>query len=297
MRAATLPTMHALPSYPLTHPDKVLYPGQGITKRALLEYYALVAQRMLPHVAGRPLTLVRCPNGQAHPCFFQKHLGEGLPPGVRSVRLAEKRGIADYATIDDAAGLFGLVQLGALEIHTWGSHVDDPEHPDLMVFDLDPGPAVETKRLVHAACRLRELFESAKLNSFLKSTGGKGLHVCVSIEPTVPWNAIKEFSAGIAQALVREAPQHYVATANKALRHGRIFIDYLRNTRGATFIAPYSTRARAGAPVATPLSWDELSIALKPDQFNVTNIEVRLAKMRGDPWTDLLEARRPLLTH
>ncbi|HTM44129.1 MAG TPA: non-homologous end-joining DNA ligase [Polyangiaceae bacterium] len=280
--------------YPLTHPDKVLYPAQGITKHDLLEYYALVAPRMLPHVAARPLTLVRCPEGQDQPCFFQKHPGQGLPAGVHTVPVAEKKGTAAYAVIYDAQGLFGLVQLGVLEIHTWGSHVDDSDHPDLMVFDLDPGPAVEFKRLVHAALRLRELFADARLNSFVKTTGGKGLHVCVPIQPKLEWEPVKDFCAGVAHALVLESPHHYTAAASKAARTGKIFIDYLRNARGATFVAPYSTRARPGAPIATPLDWNELASLQEPAQFTVSNIEQRLSALPGDPWVHVLDAQRAL---
>jgi bifunctional non-homologous end joining protein LigD len=286
--------MQARASYPLTHPDKVLYPEQGITKLTLLEYYARVAIRMLPHVANRPLSLVRCPDGQAKPCFFQKHLGQGLPPGVSTVRIAEKRGEGDYAVIRDEQGLFGLVQMGVLEIHTWGAQAEDPEHPDVLVFDLDPDTSVEYERVIAAALRIREMLAIGKLMSFVKTTGGKGLHVCVPIEPDASWEEVKKFCAGIGNALVREAPHSYVTSAVKARRTGKIFVDYLRNTRGATFIAPYSTRARQGAPVAMPLYWEELSLAPKPDHFSVGNIERRLEALKGDPFAEFLDSRRSL---
>jgi bifunctional non-homologous end joining protein LigD len=280
----------ATPEYPLTNPDKVLYPGQRITKRDLLDYYALVAERMLPHVRNRPLTLVRCPNGFDKPCFFQKHPGEGVPEGLRSVPIREKEGKAPYSVIDDERGLFGLVQLGALEIHTWGSRADDPEHPDTLVFDLDPDPSVPFTEVMVAARELRALFERAKLESFVKTAGGKGLHVCIPIAPELAWDEVKEFSRRVAEAMAKESPGRYLATASKSKRRGKIFVDYLRNARGATFVAPYSTRARDGAPVAVPLDWDELTPKLRPDQWNIRNLPERLRNLGADPFA-------PLATH
>jgi bifunctional non-homologous end joining protein LigD len=291
-RAGTAPATPI--SYPLTNPDKVLYPEQGITKRELLEYYELVAERMLPHVRNRPLTLVRCPNGRGKPCFFQKHPGAGTPDGIRSVAIREKDGKAPYSVIDDEQGLFGLVQLGSLEIHTWGSRADDFEHPDLLVFDLDPDPALDFSAVVEAAVLLRRTFEAAKLESFVKTTGGKGLHVCVPIVPDLDWTTIKEFSSRVAEGLAQNDPKRYVATATKAKRTGKIFIDYLRNARGATFIAPYSTRAREGATVAVPLEWDELTPKLRPDQFTLRNLEDRLRRLSRDPFERMATLKQRL---
>jgi bifunctional non-homologous end joining protein LigD len=273
--------------YPLTNPDKVLYPAQRITKRELLDYYALVAERMLPHVRNRPLTLVRCPNGFDKPCFFQKHPGEGVPEGLRSVPIREKEGKAPYSVIDDERGLFGLVQLGALEIHTWGSRADDPEHPDTVVFDLDPDPSVAFSEVMVTARELRAIFERVKIESFVKTAGGKGLHVCIPILPELDWEQVKDFSRRVAEAMAHQHPDRYLATATKSKRRGKIFIDYLRNARGATFIAPYSTRAREGAPVAVPLEWDELVPDLRPDQWNVRNLRQRLEDQRVDPFARL----------
>jgi bifunctional non-homologous end joining protein LigD len=273
--------------YPLTNPDKVLYPAQRITKRELLDYYALVAERMLPHVRNRPLTLVRCPNGFDKPCFFQKHPGEGVPEGLRSVPIREKEGKAPYSVIDDERGLFGLVQLGALEIHTWGSRADDPEHPDTVVFDLDPDPSVAFSEVMVTARELRAIFERVKIESFVKTAGGKGLHVCIPILPELAWEQVKDFSRRVAEAMAHQHPDRYLATATKSKRRGKIFIDYLRNARGATFIAPYSTRAREGAPVAVPLDWDELVPDLRPDQWNVRNLRQRLEDQRVDPFARL----------
>jgi len=265
-------------SYVITHPDKVLYPEQGITKQELLDYYALVAERMLPHVANRPLTLLRCPEGRAQSCFFQKHPGKGTPPGLRSIPIREKDGKAPYSVIDDETGLFGIVQMGALEIHTWGSRADDFEHPDILVFDLDPDPALDYGAVIAGA----------------QTTGGKGLHVCVPIAPELDWEQAKAFTAHVARALAERSPELYVATVSKARRTGKIFIDYLRNARGATFVAPYSTRAREGAPIATPLEWDELSPKLPPNHFNLRNVRRRLEKLARDPFEGLTTVQQHL---
>ena len=281
-------------SYPLTNPEKVMYPECGISKRELLDYYEMVQERMLPHVANRPLTIVRYPNGREKHGFFQKHPRPGTPAELRSISIRENEGKSPYSVLDDERGLFALVQLGALEIHTWGSRADDFEHADLLVFDLDPDPGLDIAAVISCAERLRVLFEQAKLESFVKTTGGKGLHVCIPIEPELDWDTVKDFTGRVAQALVREAPQKYVAMPTKALRRGKIFIDYLRNGRGATFIAPYSTRARENAPVAVPLEWDELTPKLKPDQYNVRNLAARLARVRRDPFERMAKLKQRL---
>lgn len=271
-------------AYRISNPDKVLYPELGITKQEVLEYYAAVAERILPHVGNRPLTLVRCPNGRDKACFFQKHPGQGTPPGLRSVSIREQEGKAPYSVIDDEQGLFGLVQLGALEIHTWGSRADDFEHPDVLVFDFDPDPSVEYQAVIAGALAVRDVFAQAKLETFVKTTGGKGLHVCVPIAPQLSWDQAKEFTAHVAKAMAARSPALYVATQAKAQRKGKTFIDYLRNGRGATFIAPYSTRARENAPIAIPLEWDELSPKLPPHHFNLRNVQQRLARLKKDPF-------------
>lgn len=280
--------------YPLTNPDKVLYPEQGITKREVLDYYALVAPRMLPHVANRPLTLVRCPNGYDKPGFFQKHPGKASLPGLRSVAIREKEGKSPYSVLDDQLGLFSLVQLGALEIHTWGSRADDFEHPDILVFDLDPDPSVDYQAVIDAALTIRNVFDQAKLESFVKTTGGKGLHVCVPIAPDLSFTQAKDFTEHLSRAMAAGSPELYIATQTKAKRKGKIFIDYLRNGRGATFIAPYSTRARQNAPIAVPLEWDELSPKLPPNHFTLRSIERRLSKLAHDPFERLAQIRQRL---
>ncbi len=262
---------------------KVFFPESGITKGQLAEYFERVGPWMLPHVAGRPLMLLRCPNGIER-CFVQKHASVMLPSEVRPIDVGEEEA---HTAIDDVAGLVGLAQAGVVEVHTWGSHESDIEHPDLLVFDLDPDPAVKWSDVVWAAQLLRERLESLRLEPYVKTTGGKGLHVVCAIEPTMTWEAAKDFAHEVADAVVKEEPSRFVATMTKSRRKGKIFIDYLRNGRGATFIAPYSPRARPGAPVAMPLAWDELTNDLRPDQFTIENAFERLDALRADPWEKL----------
>lgn len=208
--------------------------------------------------------------------------------------IAEKKGKAPYSVLDDASGLFGLVQLGALEVHTWGSRADDYEHPDILVFDLDPDPALDYAAVIQGALQVRRVLEQARLESFVKTSGGKGLHVCAPITPGVSWEQAKEFSRHVVEVIAADAPSLYLATAPKAKRRGKTFIDYLRNARGATFVAAYSTRARENAPVTTPLEWDELTPTLKPDQFALRSLAQRLAKLRRDPFERLMQVEQSL---
>ena len=273
--------------YPLTHPEKVLYSGQGITKRELLDYYELVAERMLPHIARRPLTLVRCPNGVDRPCFYQKHPGRGMPAAVHAVMVVEKHGSAPYGVIDSPEGLFGLVQYGSLEIHAGGSRIEDYEHPNLLVIDLDPDVTAPYELVVEGAHDVRRWFERFGLRSFAKTTGGKGFHVCVPLRPERTWEEVLAFSRRAAEEIAAERPDRYVTQASKAVRRGKIFIDYLRNGRGATFVAPYSTRAKKNAPVSMPLHWDQVSPDIEPDTFQLRTVVKRLARVGLDPFAPL----------
>ena len=268
----------------LSNPDRVLYPENGITKEELATYYEKIASRMLPHVAGRPLTLVRCPNGRDHSCFFQKHASHEVDASIREIELREKSGTAKYMTIHDEAGLLALVQLGVLEIHTWGCHDDEPEKPDWLVFDLDPDTSLPWKEVTRAAFEVRERLADLDLQSVVKTTGGKGLHVCVPVTRRLDWDRTKEMCRAFAERMVRDSPERYVATVSKAKRTGKILVDYLRNGRGATFVAPYSTRAREGAPVAMPLRWSDLESTKRPE-FDLRG--VLDAKLASDPWKDV----------
>lgn len=267
----------------LTSPDKVLYPEQGITKRALARYYLAVSEWMLPHLARRPMTLVRCPTGRQRKCFYQRHAGSGVPDGIEELVVPGFEKSGAYLYITNARGLVALVQMGVLEMHPWGVRIDRPDRPDRVIFDLDPGEGLAFGDVVEGALRLKDLLAGMGLASFAKTTGGKGLHVVVPIERRYPWKAAKGFARAVAQRMAEEEPQRYLTRAALAERRGRIFIDYLRNDATATAIAPYSTRARPGAPVATPLGWHEVEPGLDPRAFTIETVPKRLAAA-GDPW-------------
>jgi bifunctional non-homologous end joining protein LigD len=283
----------------ITHPDRVLYPEQRVTKAALAEYYTRVADWILPHVVHRPLAIVRCPQGRGKKCFYQKHLRETLPAAIHGVRIRERhqaRGAPDAVdiAIADLAGLISLVQFGVLEIHPWGAREDNVERPDRLYFDLDPDKSVAWEQVIQAARKMRELLDDLGLESFVKTSGGKGLHVVVPIVRRSDWGEARAFTKAVAERLARGAPQRYLATMSKSRRKGRIFIDYLRNARGATAVAPYSTRARDGAPVSAPLAWDELTPEIGPATYTVRNVPDRLESARRDPWEGFFQVRQTL---
>ncbi len=269
----------------LTHPDRILWEGQGLTKLGLADYYAEVADYILPHITGRPLALVRCPSGQSGDCFFQKHSFAGLTDAVEIAHVEEKDGKAEEAiVIHDLRGLINLVQANVLEIHPWGARIEDVDHPDTLIFDLDPGEGLEWGDVIEAARDVRRRLMELGIESYVKTSGGKGLHVVTPLEPSVDWEELKAFAHGIALAMERDEPSKYISTMAKKARGGKIFVDYLRNGRGATAVAAYSTRARPGAPISTPVRWDELGPALTPARFTVENIGRRLASSKSDPW-------------
>jgi bifunctional non-homologous end joining protein LigD len=295
-KSATHPSGSEVAGVEITHPDRVVYPGLGITKLELARYYESVADRLLPHIANRPLSIVRCPQGAGAQCFFQKHGHGHFPADVRSVEVRESGGKALYLMVDSVPGLIALVQMGAMELHPWGSRADRLEQPDTLIFDLDPAPDVPWKRVTQSALLLRELLEHLGLKSFLKTTGGKGLHVVVPLARRDGWEEVKAFSHEIALQMERAAPDLYISSASKQRRKGRIFVDYLRNARGATAVAPYSSRARPGATVAAPLAWSEIERRpVAPDAFDVRNLAKRLGQ-RGfrDPWADFGSVKQSL---
>lgn len=295
LRKKTAAKPKGLPEgFRLTHPDRVVYPEQGLTKRGIAEYYARVADWLLPHVAGRPLAFVRCPVGLEGQCFFQKHPPEGLPAAVERIQIREKTETDTYLVIHDLDGLLSLVQFGALEIHAWGARADDVERPDRLVFDLDPDADVAWKVVVDTALVLREALSQLGLESFVKTTGGKGLHVVVPINRRQTWKEVKPFCRDVAQWITSMAPERFTTNMSKAVRRGRIFIDYLRNERGATAVCPYSTRARPAASVAVPLTWEELRKTTGPQTFDVGNVPQRLTRLRRDPWAGMLRLRQSL---
>lgn len=280
----------------LTHPDRVYWPEAGVTKEGLLAYYGEVWRLIAPHVVARPLSLLRCPDGIVQTCFFQKHAWRGIQPAIRRMRDPEDAEGDEILFIEDFDGLAALVQSGVLEIHPWGAPIADTERPDRLIFDLDPGEDVTWTEVVEAAVEVRARLQADGLPAFLKTSGGKGLHVVVPLAPRAGWDDAKAYARGLADAMAADAPERYVAVATKAKRPGRIFVDYLRNGRGATAVAPYSTRARPGAAVSTPVDWDEMGPGLRPDHFGVANLGQRLAALSRDPWADFFDAAVPLET-
>jgi bifunctional non-homologous end joining protein LigD len=279
----------------LTHPNKILDNESGLTKQQLAEYYWSIADRMLPHIAHRPLSLVRCPEGSTQPCFFQKHTNNMLPPGIDSVEIADKKtGKKEpYITLSTPKVLASLAQLGVLEIHPWGSRNDDIEHPDRIIIDLDPDEEIDWKTLAESANSARRLFKKIGLETFLKSTGGKGLHVVAPIVAEHDWPAIKNFAHSFANALEAQSPSLYLTKMSKAARKGRIFIDYLRNERGATAVAAFSPRARAGLPVSMPLAWTELKSTTHP-RFTVVEFSSWKSRLARDPWQGFSTVKQKL---
>jgi bifunctional non-homologous end joining protein LigD len=274
----------------LTHPDRIYWRDAGVTKEMLAKYYKRIWPRIRPHVTGRVLALVRCPEGADGQCFFQKHARAGIP--TEFLHPVQEKGEKIIA-LDHLDGLIALVQGGVLEVHARGSTVDNRERANRLVFDLDPGPGTDFKDVVQAAREVRRRLRRVKLTSFVKTTGGKGLHVVVPIRPA-PWDIAKKFAQTVAASMAKDEPARYTANPIKARRRGRVFIDYLRNSREATAIVPYSTRARAGAPVAVPLAWSELSSLRSANQYTVKNIAQRLSKLTSDPWAGLARSSQAL---
>jgi bifunctional non-homologous end joining protein LigD len=272
----------------LTHPQKVLDASTGVTKQMLADYYWAIAQWMLPHIADRPVSLVRCPEGSGHPCFFQKHVNSMLPKGVGSVDIADKKGkVEPYITLNTAEALAGLSQMGVLEIHPWGSHNDHLEQPDRIVFDLDPDEELPWPAVIDSAMEIRKRLKEAGLESFVKTTGGKGLHIVTPVRPEHPWPEVKEFTRQFVVSMEKAAPQRYLTKMTKADRKGKIYLDYLRNERGATSVAPYSPRARAGMGVSMPLSWTELKSQTERPHFDVAGFSDWRPRLKKDSWQDL----------
>jgi bifunctional non-homologous end joining protein LigD len=273
----------------ITNPDRRMFSADGPTKLDLAVYYARVGDWILPHIAHRPLTLIRSPSGKVTDHFYQRHVRPGMPDEVKKIDLslpADKER-EEYLYITDVKGLLGLVQFGVVEIHPWGCKVDAPERPDRMVFDLDPDEGLDWRRVVEAAFDVRDFLTALGLVPFVRTTGGKGIHVVVPIERQSTWEEFKEFSHNVVQALAAHAPQRYTASIAKKDRKGRIFIDYLRNGRMATAVASYSLRARVGVPAACNITWDELYDLDDPQQFNWKTVPSRLADIENDPWADI----------
>lgn len=276
----------------LSNPDKALYPD-GITKRDLASYYESIGEWIVPHLKERPLTLLRCPNGIDSGCFYQKNIDDSAPAAIEPVEIQESGGHATYMMANSVNAVVGFVQMGVLEIHTWGSRSGSLEQPDRITFDLDPDEGLAWGKLVEAAEIVRDLLQALGLTGFLKTTGSKGLHVVVPIEPKLGWDEVKGFSKAVAELLARAFSDRFTALASKVPRKGKIYVDFLRNAAGATAIAAYSTRAKPNAPVSTPIIWEELHESdLRYDCFHVRNIPPRLDRLKSDPWADYDKARQ-----
>jgi len=268
----------------ITHPDRVLWPDGGITKLELARYYAAIAPKLLAHAGNRPISLVRCPRGQGRECFFQRHAGQGMASTVHAVKVAGRGDGKPFIFVDDAEGLVSLVQMGTIEIHAWNVTVSNIKKPDRLIFDLDPGTDVEWDAVKNAARQVRKALEKLGLTSFLKTTGGKGLHVVVPFTPGPGWAETKQFARSVADELAKAEPDRYTINNRKDVRGGRIFIDYLRNDETASAVAAYSVRARPGAPVSLPIDWKELGRLQGGDAFNIKDALQR----RKDPWAGML---------
>jgi bifunctional non-homologous end joining protein LigD len=277
----------------ISSPDRIVYPGLGISKEQVADYYRAVAGQLLPELVRRPLSLVRCPDGIEGQCFFQKHHARKLGASVRAVPIREKDGgREDYLYVDDIEGVIDLVQMNVLELHPWGARIEDVEHPDRLVFDLDPGEGVEWKAVVAAARAIRDRLAAVGLAGFPRLSGGKGLHVVLPIRPGPDWSEAKAFCEAFADGMVDDAPERYVATAAKAKRAGVIFIDWLRNSRGATSVASWSLRARKEAGVALPLAWSELGRTKSGHDYPLARALRRARAENKDPWPGWAQACR-----
>ncbi|MBM3577157.1 MAG: DNA ligase D [Alphaproteobacteria bacterium] len=274
----------------LTHPDRLYWPDQGVTKQGLADYYAEVWRYIAPFIVNRPLALLRCPNGVGGETFFQKHAWKGIDPNIVLIDDPKESEEEPLLSIKDLNGLIALVQSAALEIHPWGSTASDWERPDVIIMDLDPGEQVEWETVIAAAEETKVRLQDFGLTAFVKTSGGKGLHVMAPVKPKAEWPQVKAFTKSIADAMSKDSPGRFVSTITKSKRRGKILVDYLRNQRGATAVAPYSTRARPGASVSVPLAWDELSPAIGPAYFTIAKTLARLDSLKSDPWADFRQA-------
>ncbi|EJJ27294.1 DNA ligase D [Rhizobium sp. CF142] len=280
---------------PLTHPDRIYWPDEGVTKEGLANYYAQIWRLMAPYVVNRPLALLRLPDGiSGHQRFFQKHAWKGMNDHIEEITDPKDKGGEKLLRITDFDGLVALVQSAVLEIHPWGTTTENWEKPDMITMDLDPGEDVPWENVIAAAYELKERIEGEGLAAFVKTSGGKGLHVVTPLEPKAGWDEVKGFAKWLADSMSEDDPDRYLATATKAKRSGKIFIDYLRNGRGNTAVAAYSARARPGAAVSMPLEWSELTTEIGPAYFTVDNTPARLDALSKDPWDGFFAAAKPL---
>jgi bifunctional non-homologous end joining protein LigD len=279
-------TTVAVAGVSITHAGRVIFPSVGLTKLDIAHYYESMSEWLLAHLRNRPLAMVRCPSGAEAGCFFQKHLHEALAPELHTIEIEQAKGPGTYVVVESVPALMRLVQIGVLELHTWGSSVGTLERPDRMVLDLDPDPELPWHRIVEAAHLTRALLQALGLDAFAKTTGGKGVHIAVPLARSHTWDEVSGFARAIAEHMAQVLPGQFTANVSKAQRPGRIFVDYLRNQRGATAVAAYSVRARPGAPVSMPLAWEEIAANMPPDRLNVRTVPAWVQGRRLDPWAE-----------
>jgi len=289
--SAQRPATDTVAGVTITHPDRLLWPDGGISKVELARYYAAIAPKLLKYSGNRPISLVRCPRGQGKQCFFQRHAGEGLGDHVRSINVAGRGDGKPFIFINDVAGLVSLVQMGTIELHAWNATVSQVKKPDRLIFDLDPSEGIEWPATRDAARSVRDNLKRLGLLSFLKTTGGKGLHVVVPFAPGPSWDDAKSFARSFSDSMVQAQPERYTINNRINARKGLIFIDYLRNDETASAVAAYSVRARPGAPVSMPIEWTELPRLTAGNVFTIQDA----LRRRRDPWADIQKAARQRL--
>jgi len=295
MRVVTAaPTAPIVAGIRISHPDRPIYPELGVSKLDLVRYYEEIGEWIVPHVRGRPLTLVHCPSGVGGACMYMKHAKAWGPTALRRVRIQEKTKVGEYLVADSVSAVIALAQMGIVEIHTWNSTDDEIERPNRIVWDLDPGPQIAWKQIADAALLLRDVLTAIKLKAWVKTTGGRGVHVVVPIAAKRDWSECLEFSRDVSESLVNSNPGLFTTTFKKLGRERKILIDYMRNNRTNTSISAYSSRARPGAHVSTPIDWSELDTT--PDRWTLSTVRQRLRRLRKDPWAGYWTARQQIST-
>ncbi|MBZ9821044.1 DNA ligase D [Mesorhizobium sp. CA4] len=279
-------------SIKLSHPDKLLWPDEKVSKQDLLDHYALVWPRMAEFVVNRPLSLVRAPDGIHGQRFFQKHASPGMSDKI--ARMKDPTDGEEILYIKDFDGLAALVQYGVVEVHIWGSTIDQLEKPDQIIFDLDPDEGIDASRVRDAALDIRKQLDELSLPNLVKTSGGKGYHVLVPLKPSAEWDEVKDFAHDFARALEQAAPDRYTSTLSKKARTGKIFVDYLRNGRGATTVAPYSSRAKKGATISMPVTWPEIEKGLAPNAFPLGDASTLAQLKKADPWKEFFKLGKVL---
>lgn len=279
----------------ISHPDKLLFKKEKISKMDVAKFYQAISGFILPHIADRPLALVRCPDGTSKSCFFQKTITGKIPVGLYPIAVKEKSGTKKYFTIDSAEGLLSLSQMSAFELHAWGCRRSHIENPDQIVMDFDPAPWVAWKEVIEASLELKDILDALSLRSFIKLSGGKGVHVHIPIAPIYSWDQVKEFSRTLGREMVHRHPNKYLLTVSKKARKGKIFVDYLRNGRGATAVVPYSLRANEHSAVAMPIAWKDLKKYSSADYFSLEKALDHLKKRKTDPWKDFINLKQEIL--